>query len=476
MNKNTRSRRDFLKSGGWGMATLALSAASGSDCLGGAQGRRASKPNIIFLLADDLGYADLGCFGQKLIRTPHLDRMAAESTRFTQCYSGSAVCAPSRNALMTGQHTGHTRIRGNSPQVGGIPAVFEEASTRLSLEPEDVTIAELLKKQVYATGLFGKWGLAEPGSPGAPEKKGFDEWLGYYNQDHAVYYYTPYLWRNGKKQPLPENQGGHQGVYTNDLFTRQALEFIDAHRSEPFFLYLAYTIPHKNYEVPDLGEYARKDWPADAKIFAAMISRLDGYVGQILEHLKKIGIDGQTIVFFCSDNGEPKKAWGELFESSLPLRGKKGSLYEGGIRTPMIVRWPGHVPAGRTSTAAWYFPDFLPTALALAGGSASGPIDGISILPTLRGEKQDLADRFLYWEFPNRNNYSQAIRWRRWKAVRNRLDQPFELYDLVADVSETRNIAMKHPEVMQRIRSYAGSARTESPHWPQSPKALPLEK
>ncbi len=447
-------RRTFLAGG-----SVALSS-------GRAAHAKASRPNIIFILADDLGYADTGCFGQKRIRTPNIDRLAAEGTRFTQCYCGSAVCAPSRNTLMTGQHTGHTRIRGNAPRVGGIPAVFEEPSRRLSLEAEDVTVAALLKKQGYATGLFGKWGMAEPGAPGAPEKKGFDEWIGYFNQDHAVYYYTPYLWHNGRKMLLEENRDGRRGVYSNDLFTRHALDFIEKQKQGPFFAYLAYTIPHANYEVPDLGEYAGRDWPAEAKIFAAMVSRLDGYVGQILDQLKKLGIDGNTIVFFCSDNGAPRKPWGDLFRSSLDMRGKKGTLYEGGIRTGMAVRWPGRVAAGRSSEALWYFPDFLPTALDLSGAPAFAVADGISVLPAILGKKQDLSGRWLYWEYPEKNSYSQAVRRGAWKAVRTGWGEPFALYNLAEDPGEQKDLAAAHPEIVAAAEAYARSARVESPHWP----------
>jgi len=430
-------------------------------------GRAKRKPNIIFIMADDLGYADLGCYGQKLIQTPNIDKMASEGTRFTQCYAGSTVCAPSRCVLMTGLHTGHARIRDNSPKVGGMLEAFGEGSRRLSLEAEDVTIAEVLKRAGYATGITGKWGLGEPNTDGVPTRHGFDEWLGYLNQNHAPYYYTTYLWHNEKKMPLKGNENGKRGQYTHDLFTNFALDFIRSHKDGPFFLYIPYCIPHRRLEIPSTEPYSDKPWPEKAKIYAAMITRMDKDVGRILNLLKELAIDENTIVFFTSDNGAEGKAkgWRNLFQSCGLLRGAKSSPYEGGIRVPMIVRWPNHTPAGAVSEAVWYFADFMPTAAALAGARPPKNIDGINVLPALLGQNQDTADRFLYWEIFG-HGFKQMVRWRNYKAIRDGLGKPLELYDLKADIAEKNNIAAEKPNVVAKIEDYLKTARTGSPNWP----------
>jgi arylsulfatase A-like enzyme len=450
---NKTSRRSFLKT-------------TGAAALGPllTQGAEKERPNIIFIMADDLGYGDLGCYGQKLIQTPRIDRMAREGIRFTHCYAGSPVCAPARNALMTGQHTGHTRIRGNSPLVGGTVEAFGEGQRRVSLEAEDVTVAQLLKHAGYATGITGKWGLAEPDTAGVPNQKGFDEWLGYLNQNHAAYYFTTYLWKNRQKLVLEGNQDGRKRQYTHDLFTDFALDFVQRERNGPFFLYLAYTIPHDKLEVPKIEPYVDQAWPGRAKVYASMITRMDRDVGRLLDCVKKLDLDSSTIVFFCSDNGAPDRPWGDLFRSRGQLRGKKGELYEGGIRVPMIVRWPSQIPRGRTSEAVWYFPDFLPTACALAGVD-SPKSDGIDISTVLHGTAEALPDRFLYWEFHN-DGLQQAVRWKNWKAVRPRKDRQLELYDLPEDLSEQRNLAGERPDVVSRITAFLKTARTGSRYWP----------
>ena len=343
---------------------------------------KADRPNVIFVLADDLGYGDLGCYGQKDIRTPNLDRMAAEGARFTQCYAGSTVCAPSRCALMTGFHMGHAYVRGNA---------------RVPLRPSDITIAEVLKSVGYTTGIIGKWGLGEPETTGIPNRQGFDYWFGYLNQRHAHNYYPMYLWRNQEKYMLEGNvaEGGvssQRAQYSHDLFTKEALAFLDKNKSDPFFLYLAYTIPHANneakkkgMEVPSDEPYTEKPWPQPQKNHAAMITRLDRDMGRLFQRLKSLGIDEKTIVFFTSDNGPHKEGGADpaFFTSAGPLRGYKRALYEGGIRVPMIVRWPGRVQAGRVSDQIWAFWDFLPTAAELAGAKPPADIDGISMVPAI---------------------------------------------------------------------------------------------
>ncbi|MBM3892187.1 MAG: arylsulfatase, partial [Verrucomicrobia bacterium] len=398
-----------------------------------------SKPNIIFILADDLGYGDLGCYGQKLIQTPNLDRMAAEGMRFTQFYAGSTVCAPSRSVLMTGQHTGHTRIRGNVGK--GNP----EAQM---LHPQDVTVAKVLKQAGYATGVIGKWGLGNNHDDGIPTKQGFDYWFGYLSQVHAHNYYPAWLWRNEEKVQFPnvvtpageEPLGGYatkRVAYSPDLFARESLQFIERNRGKPFFLYLAVTIPHANnertralgdgQEVPDYGIYKNKDWTNQNKGQAAMITRLDTQVGQLFKRLKKLGLDEKTLVLFSSDNGHHKEGGNdpEFFDANGPLRGMKRDLYDGGIRVPFLARWPGHIKGGTVSPHVGYFGDFMATAVELAGVSvaqasllaksqsgkleACPTLDSISFVPALLGKDSEQKKHdYLYWEFFERG-FSQAV-------------------------------------------------------------------
>jgi arylsulfatase A-like enzyme len=423
----------------------------------------ARAPNIVFILADDLGYGDLGCYGQKQIRTPNIDALAKEGLRFTQCYAGSTVCAPSRCCLMTGLHTGHARVRGNA---------------NVPLRPEDATVAELLKKQGYATGLCGKWGLGEAGSTGTPNKKGFDFFFGYLNQVHAHNYYPDFLWKNGEKIPLEGNVvvkgvAAKRAVYSPDLVVKEALDFIDANKDKPFFLYFAATLPHANneagkegMEIPSDAPYSDKPWPQAQKNHAAMISRLDADVGTIVKKLKDLGLDGDTIVFFSSDNGPHKEGGADpaFFESSGPLRGFKRSMTEGGIRVPMIVRWPGHIKPG-TSDLVWAFWDFPPTAAELAGGKAPERIDGLSVAPTLLGKGEQKRHEFLYWEF-HENGSKQAVRTGDWKTIRLTSSGPLELYDLAKDLGEKHDVAAQHPGIVAKVAEYMKTARTESEPWP----------
>jgi arylsulfatase A-like enzyme len=425
-------------------------------------------PNIIFILADDLGYGDLGCYGQQKVQTPHLDRMAKEGMRFTQCYAGSTVCAPSRCALMTGLHTGHCLVRGNA---------------RVPLRPEDRTVAELLKSAGYATGLVGKWGLGEADSTGVPNKKGFDEFFGFLNQHHAHNYYPDFLWRNQEKVPLPgnvlkqDNVAERRETYAHDLFTREALSFVERHKGGPFFLYLAYTIPHANNErsrfdgngneVPSDEPYSDRPWPQQEKNKAAMITRLDGDIGKLFARLKDLGIDNDTIVFFSSDNGPHREGGNDpkFFASSGPLRGIKRDLYEGGIRVPMIARWPGKVNPGAVSDVTWAFWDVLPTAAELAGVKPPEGLDGVSVVPTLLGTGSQTTRPYLYWEF-HEGASKQAVRFDDWKAVRLRPGGPIELYDLSKDVGEQRDVAGSFPDVVAKAADFINQARTESKDWP----------
>ncbi len=447
------------------------------------------KPSIIFILADDLGYGDLGSYGQTKIKTPNLDRMAAEGMRFTSFYAGSTVCAPSRCALMTGLHTGHAVIRGNAP---------------VPLRPEDFTVAELLGQAGYCTALIGKWGLGNTNTTGVPQKKGFDQFIGYLDQVHAHDYYTDYLWRYDRpteakpgydgRIEFPENRNGQTGVYMDDLFNTTALRFVSNKKPNrfnhyrPFFLYLSYTIPHANneqgkrtgngMEVPSDAPYSDQAWPQTEKNKAAMITRLDSYVGQLMDKLKELKIDDSTVIFFTSDNGPHKEGGVDpgFFHSSGPLRGIKRDLYEGGIRVPLIVRWPGTIKAGTVNGQPWAFWDFLPTAADIATVKVPEKLDGISMLPTLLGRPQTNHHDFLYWEFHERGS-QQAVRMGDWKAVRLQPGAPLELYNLGTDLSEKQNVAARNPEVVARIEAYLKTARTESEQWPiKAAKAPPAEK
>lgn len=432
---------------------------------GAASAEATSRPNIIFIMADDLGYGDLGSYGGERIETPNLDRLAREGTRFTEAYSGSPVCAPARCVLVTGLHTGHARIRGNSPFVGGQPEAFGEGGNRLSLIGDEPSIAAALRSAGYRTGAAGKWGLSEPGTPGTPNRMGFDEWLGYLNQNHAAYYYTDYLWENEEKMVIPENDGVEGTVYSNDLFRDFALGFIRENRDRPFFLYLPVTIPHNRMEVPDLGIYEELDWPEPFKIYAAMVTRLDDYVGEILAELDTLNLASNTLVIFTSDNGPLKGERTEFLDSAADLRGYKATLYEGGLRVPMIARWPGIVPDGEVRDGAWMFVDVFPTLLDIAGAKPPEGLDGVSVFPLLKGEPQDLSNRALYWEF-SRDRLWQAARMGPWKGIRFGTDQPLELYNLESDPAESNDVAADHPDIIESLASFFDANHTPSPHWP----------
>lgn len=418
------------------------------------------RPNIVWIMADDMGWGDLGCYGQKLIQTPFIDRLAAQGMRFTSAYAGSAVCAPSRSCLMTGQHSGHTRVRWNHSVKTG---------ERVPLLPEDVTVAEVLHGEGYTTGIFGKWGLGEPDTTGEPNRQGFDDWYGFLNQDHAVDFYTDHLWRNGKKEPVPGNQNGARGAYATDLFTREALRFIRVNRWNPFFLYLTYTAPHVKLEVPSQGVYKDKPWSEDDKNYAAMITHMDHGIGQVIDLLNRLRLSGRTLVIFTSDNGAGHKAGLPLFHGTGPFRGAKGEPYEGGLRVPMIARWPGRIEAGAVSDYPWAFWDLLPTAAELAGAKAPKEVDGVSVLPVLLGKAETPKREYLYWE-SHQKGFHQAIRVGNWKGVRHGLAGPLELYDLAADVGEKSDVAARHGEVVSRLTALLNAARTENADYPPQGK------
>lgn len=443
------NRRVFLQ-GGLAASALPLMA-------------RDSKPNIVFILADDLGYGDVGCYGQKRVATPNIDRLAAQGMRFTQAYTGSTVCAPSRCALMTGLHTGHCRVRGNA---------------RVNLRPADLTVAEVLKQAGYHTGIIGKWGLGAAGRDGIPNRQGFDEWFGFLDQRHAHTQYPTQLWENENEWFLDGNFGSGRSEYAHDLFTKRALKFIDTNKQSPFFLYLAYTIPHANneltkqtgngMEVPaDENAYSGKQWPAPDRGFANVVHRLDRDVGRIVDQVAASGLDRDTLILFCSDNGPHKEGGNdpEFFDSNGPLRGIKRDLYDGGIRTPFIARWPGRIKPGTTNDSIIAFWDMLPTFAELASVPIPANLDGISIVPALEGKALPPRE-YLYWEFHERG-FDQAVRMGRWKGVRTRArSNPIELYDVVSDPGEQTDVAAKHPEVVKRIAEIFVEARTDSTEFP----------
>jgi arylsulfatase A-like enzyme len=423
------------------------------------------KPNIIFILADDLGYGDVGCYGQKKIKTPNIDTLAAQGMRFTQAYAGSTVCAPSRCALMTGKHSGHCTIRGNA---------------RVPLESGAVTVARLLREAGYVTGLIGKWGLGEVDTTGSPNMQGFDYFFGYTDQHLAHNYYPDFLWRNSAKVALDNKVKGNvafeKKTYSHDLFAGEALEFIRKNKNQPFFLYLAFTIPHANneagkngMEVPSDAPYSKESWPQNQKNHAAMVTRMDRDIGAILHLLRELGLDDDTMIFFSSDNGPHREGGNDptFFGSSGPFRGIKRSLHEGGIRVPAIVRWQGHVPAGKTSDHVWAFWDFLPTVAELIGAKAPTKIDGLSIVPTLLGKGTQKQHDFLYWEF--HEGFAQGVRMGDWKAVKDKFGGKLELYDLKTDLGETSDVADRNPEVVARIEAYLKTARTDDPNWVPKP-------
>ena len=480
------------------LLTAALSVLA-SGCTPGSPPK---PPNIIYLLADDLGYAEIGSYGQKWIRTPHIDRLAQEGIRFTQHYSGNAVCAPSRSSLMTGRHPGHAYIRNN-----GNPKGFEDLRETYGWEfpgqnpipDEELTIAEALKQKSYATAAVGKWGLGHVGTSGDPNRQGFDLFYGFNCQVHAHNHYPRFLWRNDRKEVLPGNDRTLNGeTYSQDKFTETALEFIRENKDRPFFLYVPFAIPHLSIQVPEesLAEYKDKipeesyehrrylEHPYPRAGYAAMISHLDRDVGKILALLEELRLDEDTLVMFSSDNGPTYNRLGgsdsEFFESAGGFRGFKGSLYEGGIRVPMVAHWPGRIEPGTLTDHISAFWDVMPTIAEIAGVAVRAEIDGISFAPVLFGEtERQKSHDYLYWEFPAYGG-QQAVRMGDWKAVRQNMlreDNPqpmkIDLYNLTEDISEQHELASRHPELVRRFERIMKEARTPSELFPFPPLDRP---
>jgi arylsulfatase len=448
-------------------------------------------PNIVLILADDLGWGDLGCYGQTKIKTPSIDRLAAEGMRFTTAYTGNAVCAPSRCCLMTGKHPGHAHVRNNRQWKQNV-----QWSGQVPLPEATVTLPRLFKEKGYATGAMGKWGLGSPENSGDPAKQGIDYFFGYYCQAHAHNHYPQYVWRDGMKVELEGNDGTATGKqYTQDLFEAEALKFVRDRKDQPFFLYLPFTVPHLALQVPDdsLAEYKGKfeetpyrgkayqhhDTPRAA--YAAMVTRMDRSIGRLMDLLKELKLEDNTLVMFSSDNGAIGGYAGTdsvFFKSNGDLRGMKGSLYEGGIRTPLIFRWPGKIKAGSTSDLPTAFWDVLPTLCDAAGIATPKEIDGVSVLPTLVGRDGQREHEFLYWEFPGYSG-QQAVRAGKWKAVRQNLGKgpsAVELYDLAADPNETKDIAAEHPEVVKRLAEVMKREHTPSELFPLQSVDPPAKK
>lgn len=430
----------------------------------------ANKPNIVYIMMDEWGYFESSGMGHPFLQTPNIDRVAAEGMRFPQFLAGANVCAPTRSTLMTGLHTGHTTVRRNS---GG-----------LALRADDVTVAQLLKDQGYATGGFGKWGLGDVGTTGVPEDHGFDTFFGYYHQVHAHSHFPRCLIRNSQRVPLAGNTGDWQ---TGESFAQYAiheagLEFIRKNKDQPFFAYFPWTPPHGLWGMPAndpaWAKYKDLEWdatnqrgPKDAQMYAAMVEMVDRQIGEVLQLLSELGLDDNTIVIVCGDNGgqpyfeNEKHPHGFLAPNLNPqtgvrFRGGKGNFYEGGLRIPFIVRWPGQVKAGAVSEYLGYFPDVLPTLVELSGGKTNVPTDGLSIVPSLLGEaaagRPQAQHEYLYWE----DGRSVAVRMQNWKAIQPAADRPFELYDLSVDLEEQNNVAEENPEVLAQLLQFAKQAHT----------------
>lgn len=452
----------------------------------GTASKEQKQPNIIYILADDLGYGDLSCYGQSKFTTPNIDRLAKEGIRFTNHYTGCTVSAPSRSSLMTGLHTGHTPIRGNKEwQPEGqwpLPAIA-------------VTIPEMLKTKGYVTGAFGKWGLGYIGSEGDPNSQGIDEFFGYNCQRLAHNYYPDHLWHNREKILLHENDSSRKGAYSATVIHKEALKFIELNKDKPFALFYTTTIPHaelfaeeeyiqrfrgkfdpeKEFSGIDSGATFRQGPYGSQKeshaAFAAMVTTLDDYVGEILAKIKEFGIDENTIIMFASDNGPHLEAGADpdYFDSNGPLRGYKRDMYDGGIRTPFMVRWPGKVEAGIKSDHISAFWDIMPTLAEITGADLPGNIDGISFLPTLLGKKSQKQHEYLYWEFHEQGG-KIGVRMGSWKAVRHNVDKDTqgetELYDIVNDPGEENNVASLNPDIVKRAEEIMNEAHSASEVFP----------
>ncbi len=450
-----------------------------------AEAMTENRPNVIFILSDDISWADMGCFGQDKILTPHLDALAESGMIFSSCYAGAPVCAPSRSCLMQGKHMGHATVREN------MVSPFDNVTYRHCLQADDTTLAHKFREAGYATGMFGKWGLALQGQTGLPNEMGFDRFFGYLNQRKAHNYYPPYLWSDNRRIDLPENKGHnhrkpneydssgrclvngvkdpHAASYSFDLCERESLEFVRQNADTPFFLYLPVTIPHQALEVPSLGEYNGMDWPIEHKIYAAMISRLDASVGRLVDLLKELDCYDNTLIVFAGDNGYSHSNTGsgdisldEFFRHSGPFKGSKGNLHQGGVRAPAFVHWPGVTPAGSACNTPWGFFDIMPTFCELLGVSPPENIDGVSVLPTFTGrtDKQQPRD-FMYWEFGD----EQAARINSFWAYRAAPSRNIEVYHADADPGQERDLAGERVDIAEQARTLFATEHEATPYF-----------
>lgn len=425
---------------------------SSGAILHASESARRTKPNIVFILADDAGIGDFSAYGCKYGSTPNIDRLATEGMKFTRAYSGSAVCAPSRCVLMTGLHTGHVLRRANQSKIG-----------LLALPAGQMTVARLLQNAGYATGGFGKWGLGNPGTTGAAEKQGYDVFFGYYDQVHAHDYYTDHLIRNGADVPYPQSGKHTWDDYSHTRIANETLKFIEQNKDRPFFCYAAWTPPHADYVIPENPKFSERPWPAEITNYAAMVALVDKDVGRVMQKLKDLGIDDRTLVIFSSDNGANAQ-FIEPLGSTGGLRGYKRMLYEGGTRAPFIARWPGKIQPGTTSDLLTTFVDFLPTAAELAGVPTPPRLDGSSIVPTLIGQGQQVGHESVYFEIYE-PYFQQAARLGDWKGYRLGTKAPLELYDLKNDPAEKQNVAAAHPDIVRKIEAIMKAEHTPSPHY-----------
>jgi len=428
------------------------------------------RPNLIFILSDDIAQGDVGAYGQQLIQTPNLDRMCKEGTRYHSAYTGTSVCAPARSSFFTGLHMGNCPTRANRE-------IQPEGQRPL---PEGmVTVGKLLKQAGYKTATMGKWGMGMFDTTGSPLKNGIDHFYGYNCQRHAHSYFPTYLWDNDKRIEIPENAGGKQNVYAQEMIQNDVLRWVDENSDNPFFLFYAITLPHGRFEIDDQDIYQDKPWSEKEKNYAAMISRLDSDVGELVDLLEKKGIAQNTLIVFSGDNGSsfsPNSDIGKRFNQTMngQLRGYKRGLYEGALRQAAVAWWPGTVPAGRVTDQPWAFWDLLPTFAELAHAELPSDYqpDGYSLVEFLKGGDAPQRDYF-YWELHERSGGPiQAIRWNDWKAVRPKAGAPVQLYNLETDLPETNNLADKHPELVEKAVEMMNNARTPHPDWPDPSVAL----
>ncbi|MBL8816686.1 MAG: arylsulfatase [Planctomyces sp.] len=490
--KTFRSRRNSVESRTL-LTLLVITWACPADASAGtgdASLKQTQRPNLVWIMADDLGFGDLGCYGQKEIQTPELDRMASEGVRFTHFYAGATVCAPSRSVLMTGLHHGHTRVRGNAGQQNPIAQ---------ALRSEDLTVAEVLQNAGYRTALIGKWGLGDigPAETGLPNRQGFDHFFGYLNQHHAHNHFPDFLWLNESRVSLPNviTPVGDTGagyaedglIYADDLFADEALKFVARNQDQPFFLYWSMVIPHANNErtrdlkngahVPDFGPYADRPWPDADKGQAAMIDRIDGYVGRMLKQLRRTGLAENTIVIFTSDNGPHNESHHNLerFQPSGPFSGTKRSLKDGGIRVPMIAWGPDRIRSGIESSHVGYSGDWFATACEFAGIPVPNGLDSISIVPELTGVPGQKSHEHLYWEFHERGFLQAVLYQGRWKCIRSvGPKNTIALYDTQTDPAEVDDVSSSHSELVSQLTSWLDQGRSENPDWPVINAASPV--